>query len=486
MVSFVLLCLALTVFVTGQEAPQEERNISQENAIPEMKSKRQAAGPDPGTQLANGGIQNLPPQGAPISNPGQGGMQNIPANWAPNTNPAQGGIQQPPPNWAPNTNPAQGGIQQPPPNWAPNYPQGNYPEAGVGNAQPGLNPRQGGILPGHSPATSNPLQDGYYLPNPSYPNDEGYGIPSLSPVEMQSQCYGSPRIVGGTNSQWEDAPFMVSLRDLPYDKAGDYGNGHFCGGAILTERVVISAASCFQNRLYSNVGVVVGSLHRRKEARGATQLLYVNKLISHSAYSPGNPRNDIGLLILKTNIKFGDYVHTISLPRKSPKQGEKCQIFGWGQISMQVPRYTDCLQKATVEVQKWQECKRQAQEQQFELPTTSLCAGSFDGGADTCVGDSGGALVCRGSLAGITTDRVGCGEPRMAKIYTDVYQQQKWIDKTIQQFGRMYSVKAYGLGKPVKGRKQARGRQDDGAEGGTGRQSCSAALFAIAGLYILL
>lgn len=252
---------------------------------------------------------------------------------------------------------------------------------------------------------------------------------------MEEICRVGPKIVGGEPSQWHDAPFQASLRDLRYDRAAAYGGGHFCGGAIITKRVIISAASCIHNRQAYNIGVVVGSLHRRMETGKSTQLLFVDKLIAEPVYTPGSPRNDIGLLILKTFIQYGEYVHPVPITYKSPKTGTKCQIFGWGQTSTNHPYYSECLQKATVPVQDWKECEKKALENNFQLPKTTLCVGSFEGGPDSCIGDSGGPLVCGGNLCGIISDRVGCGEYGLAKMYTDVYALRQWIEKIIQQYG---------------------------------------------------
>jgi trypsin len=59
-------------------------------------------------------------------------------------------------------------------------------------------------------------------------------IPSVSSATLQSK---DGKIVGGGFAQLGDVPFQVSLQ-LP-------GSGHFCGGSLLDNSTVLTAAHCF-------------------------------------------------------------------------------------------------------------------------------------------------------------------------------------------------------------------------------------------------
>ncbi|XP_055533522.1 trypsin-3-like [Wyeomyia smithii] len=333
----------------------------------------------------------------------------------------------------------------------------------------------------------NPLQDGYYVApgqKPPRPN-EGHGLPAMSDSEMSTECAAGPRMAGAVPASWDEASFQASLRDLRYDRNYFYGSGHFCGGAIISERVVISAASCFTARQADKVGVVVGTLNRRKEVPGITQLLYVNKLLPHSQHSRAKSDNDIGLVILKTNVRFGANISPIPLPYYSRKAGAKCHTFGWGKATKSQSYFTDCMQQATAIVRDWNECKRKAHQLNIELSKTSLCAGSFEGGVNNCITDFGGPLVCEGVLCGIASDKVGCDESGMTKIYTDVFKNMEWIENTMKTHSKRKSLGSL-VRERKRNRKDSRGRQDEGAEGGVGRQTCSVALLAVIGLYALV
>lgn len=59
------------------------------------------------------------------------------------------------------------------------------------------------------------------------------------------------RIIDGDTAPISAAPFMASLRSLT--------NAHFCGGAIVSTRYVLTAGQCTNGRAGTDINVVVGS-----------------------------------------------------------------------------------------------------------------------------------------------------------------------------------------------------------------------------------
>ena len=60
------------------------------------------------------------------------------------------------------------------------------------------------------------------------------------------------RAIGGVGVTLGQVPFMASLRSL--------GNVHFCGGSIITNRWVLTTATCTNGRLINSINVVVGTV----------------------------------------------------------------------------------------------------------------------------------------------------------------------------------------------------------------------------------
>ena len=82
-------------------------------------------------------------------------------------------------------------------------------------------------------------------------------------------------------------------------------------------------------------------------------------------------------------------------------------------------------------------CRQKLKVPESKLPASSLCAGTEEGGKDTCYGDGGGPLSCfdqarnRWVLAGVTSWGEGCGEPDKPGVYMAVSYQLDFIQNGI-------------------------------------------------------
>ena len=64
-----------------------------------------------------------------------------------------------------------------------------------------------------------------------------------------------------------------------------------------------------------------------------------------------------------------------------------------------------------------------------------FCAGYPEGGKDTCKGDGGGPLVCKGELQGIVSwGGIECGAVGEPGVYTRVCKFTSWLEQTMATY----------------------------------------------------
>uniref|UniRef100_A0A3Q0S7K5 Peptidase S1 domain-containing protein n=1 Tax=Amphilophus citrinellus TaxID=61819 RepID=A0A3Q0S7K5_AMPCI len=134
---------------------------------------------------------------------------------------------------------------------------------------------------------------------------------------------------------------------------------------------------------------------------------------------------------LKRNATLNKYVKTIGLPRKNGKTPAniKCVVAGWGKTGKNMPT-SDTLKETTEKMQFSPECKRIWQ--QYFNSDHMICTkfSKKDGG-----GDSGGPLICNKKPEGITgfTLADDCTNTKYPHVYTKVNFFIEWIKKTMKQ-----------------------------------------------------
>uniref|UniRef100_A0A3B5QYI0 Ovochymase 2 n=1 Tax=Xiphophorus maculatus TaxID=8083 RepID=A0A3B5QYI0_XIPMA len=254
------------------------------------------------------------------------------------------------------------------------------------------------------------------------------------------------RVVGGTQATYGSHPWLVSLQNK---------GSHFCGGAILTDSWILTAAHCFPSLsvFLSGVTVLVGEFDLRVEDKDE-QVFTVKSLLIHENYNHACPMNyDIALVELHRHIAMGPIC--LPLPDFKISPSTKCVVAGWGHIPAVLREvHLGLVDQAKCKyVQLMIKSSFPKQKQKFLDPAmTILCAGAEGGGRDACQGDSGGPLVCQAGagsdhwiVLGITSWGQGCGRSWGIKgnrhpskkgspgIFTDVKLLLPWIKQKMRE-----------------------------------------------------
>jgi secreted trypsin-like serine protease len=259
------------------------------------------------------------------------------------------------------------------------------------------------------------------------------GLCLLAAPTAHAQDDGSPdpRIVGGQAVDISQYPWQAAVVFSPRVSNSNAHGRQFCGGSLLTSRIVITAGHCVydtdpdyscglfscppadQARLDPNdVAVVLGRTTLSNVSQGAEYgVIGVAVQSNYFIGSGGAPNNDVGYLVLGSSSPQNQI--KIAGPDEGAlwDAGSPAEISGWGTTSSGGSTQ-DSLRAATIAILSDATCLGAYGATNFNAGNM-LCGGGS--GADTCQGDSGGPLqapVAGGGhrLVGITSWGIGCGQ----------------------------------------------------------------------------
>ncbi|XP_044004081.1 chymotrypsin-2-like [Aphidius gifuensis] len=241
------------------------------------------------------------------------------------------------------------------------------------------------------------------------------GIIILVGIALLTNAREIPRIVGGNVAPLGSRPFQVSLRsDL---------NRHFCGGSIINEKWILTAAHCIKSKTESSVIVVVGT----NSLSTGGEKYKADLLIVHEKYESLIFAYDIGLIRTAERIKFSEKISSIDLPTSDfNKIDYPGKLSGWGttEYGGQSP---DKLQELDLMIISQSKC----QSYFGNVGNHHIC-GMTRAGQGACHGDSGSPLTSDGVVVGLASFVRPCavGFP---DVYTRVWTFMDWIQSNIKE-----------------------------------------------------
>jgi secreted trypsin-like serine protease len=140
------------------------------------------------------------------------------------------------------------------------------------------------------------------------------------------------RIVGGDEVKPNAHPYQVGLLiNVMWWTS-------LCGGCLLSENVVITAAHCLQDST-SAQAVMGAHIIFTVEPTQVRKTVRTDGYIMHPDYDPVMLYNDISLLLLPSKVVFTPYIQPIQLPHgdllEKKFTGEMATVSGWGRTSDQ-------------------------------------------------------------------------------------------------------------------------------------------------------
>jgi trypsin len=240
----------------------------------------------------------------------------------------------------------------------------------------------------------------------------------------------APQIVGGV---------IVTPNELPW-QALLYIGGYMCGGSLIDEEWVLTAAHCVEGMTAGQATVYLG-LHDRQSLNATAnpylQTRAVSQIIAHASYNPSTTDYDVALLRLAIPVDLTTGVAPVTLATQPQhatlyNKDTMLTVSGWGTISSggSTSRY---LRKVNVPVVSNADCNTMYG---GGITARMMCAGdTVNGGEDSCQGDSGGPIFVQqnGSFVqvGIVSWGTGCADKDYPGVYTNVYALYDWINNYV-------------------------------------------------------
>ncbi|KAH9645004.1 hypothetical protein HF086_003334 [Spodoptera exigua] len=207
--------------------------------------------------------------------------------------------------------------------------------------------------------------------------------------------------VGGRDAQRWEFPHMALLGYGDDENSAQW----LCGGTVISERFILTAAHCISTKALGNVSYAALGLLKRTDPKELWNIHKIKRIIPHPEYSAPSKYHDIALLETETEKSLADTLQVVVL-----------QKFDDATCANHFPPHRHLKHGYDSEKQS--------------------CYGNNGDIIDTCEGDSGGPLQtnqfkCQYTVVGVTSYGKNCGIPGSAGMYTRVSYYVPWIESIV-------------------------------------------------------
>ncbi|XP_045487434.1 chymotrypsin-2-like [Pieris rapae] len=226
------------------------------------------------------------------------------------------------------------------------------------------------------------------------------------------------------------AKYQVSIRTHNGEK-----EWHTCGGSIINQQYILTAARCIVGKRADELSIVVGS---HQINTGGTRHK-IKKLVPHEKYSKATGKNDIGVVQVKGKIQYNDNVQPIQLVKQHIRIGRKCLLTGWGKTDLKKNIYPNNLQILYFQTVSNYGCTKKLYTRPSVRPglpvnNGQLCA-KHPKNQGMCHGDSGGPLVFEEGnkflQLGVASWGISCAKD-FPDVFASVPGNYAWIQSKIK------------------------------------------------------
>lgn len=232
----------------------------------------------------------------------------------------------------------------------------------------------------------------------------------------------SAQVINGTTSQAGARPYQVALLN----------NGRqFCGGTLISDQWVLTAAHCVDGSSTYGMSVRLGSLYTNRG--GVTRRISTIKV--HPNYRSVTQGYDVAVMKLSSPVSFGSSIKAAALPTpafaaQAAAAGTVQVISGWGMTrGGDRNSGSSYLREAALPVISNQACGQQLNQY---ITDGMICGNKNNSGQTGCHGDSGGPFASKHGNKYFVFGVVSWGTPSVcnkATAFARVGEYQPWITR---------------------------------------------------------
>uniref|UniRef100_A0A3P8V6K6 Coagulation factor IX n=1 Tax=Cynoglossus semilaevis TaxID=244447 RepID=A0A3P8V6K6_CYNSE len=294
------------------------------------------------------------------------------------------------------------------------------------NDSTGANTSLSNFTSSTSPPSSTPPVNTTASATTTAPPDPSPSLNDLWSYNDTEETMEKPfhRIVGGEAVTSGEIPWQVECMEIEL----------FCGGSILSQSWVITAAHCLveiEEEFIVRIGEYNILIQEDTEQDFEVLEKHVNPLYDadESLYN-----HDIALLHLKTPITFSTTVRPICIGPQAFTEAlittsSPATVSGWGRMRY-MGATSNTLQKVEIPVVDRTDCTHSSS---TKISHSMFCAGYNNVAKDACQGDSGGPHANRihdtWFLTGIVSWGEECAKDGKYGVYTRVSLYYNWINQ---------------------------------------------------------
>ncbi|ERL85746.1 brachyurin [Dendroctonus ponderosae] len=237
----------------------------------------------------------------------------------------------------------------------------------------------------------------------------------VEPIGPAPEQQSGLRIIGGN---------VAARGAFPYQAALIIDNQSFCGGSIISNQWVLTAAHCVDTA--AAVQIILGAHNPRSTVNEPTQVrLAANGRVVHTGWETSVLQNDIALLRVASIPVGQPGISAVNLaPSNSPTYaGSTGTISGWGRTSDASTTIANELKFVEVPIISNLICTLSY----GPLVSSQHVCTSGAGTRGACNGDSGGPLVVAGVEIGIVSFGSRLCESGNPSVFVRVSHFRDWI-----------------------------------------------------------